>query len=518
MRRSVSLHQPTLGDLFAQAIGRNSDGVAIIDGERRYTYTMLADRVGRLLALFEARGYGPGYRIALGLPMGFDFLSWYIAVQIGGLTSCDLPPSMPITDLRQRVATARFKTVVFAPDAFAGKIDDMAAAFDAHMFATTPIDGLEHLAPILEALDPLPVRCRPPSDHATIVFTGGSTGLPKAEGFSGQSQGALAITILATVPFPNRPVTVAYRTGSTVMQLGLNQTFMRGGTVVTIPDFDLEVILDAARVHGANNFYLASRTIATLADQPGIESMQGKIQLIFHGGEPLAPAQFRKAIDKLGAIFVASYGSSESGGSSAYLLPADLDPARPERLMSAGRALPGVQIEIRDEEGLALPIGAIGEVAIRSPGQMDCYLDEPGKTAEAIRDGWVYTGDVGRLDRDGFLTIIDRTAFAVKSEGQTVYPRLVDAHLSEHPAVSMAVTLPLADPLSDNRICAAVTLRKGMTASEDELLSFLAGRPEMPKVHHVVIFSHLPQVAGNLKIDRAKVRTALEAALLERAL
>jgi len=508
------VYQSTLGRLFAQALERNHDTVAVFDGAESYSYGALAERVGKLLTLFTEQGYAPGHRIGLAMPMSFDFLSWYIATQIGGLAYCDLPPAMPVEALALRTEVGELRTVVIDPGAFGAKLEPLLAAIDAQVITLSPHGDFPILSGLLADCPPQDVRCREPGTYSTIAFTGGSTGLPKLEGFSGEAGAALALTLMATAPFPAAPVTIAYRTAGAVMQLGVNQTLIRGGKIITLPDFDLNAISEAARTHRANNFFLATRTIATLADQPDVDWMRGQIEMVIHGGEPIAPTQIRKAIERLGPIFVGSYGTNETGGTAALLLPNDHDLDRPEILVSAGRALPGVEIEIRDEAGAVQSPGEIGEIAIRSCGQMECYIGQPEKTAATIRDGWIHTGDLGRMDAAGYLTIVDRTAFAVKSEGKVVYPRLIDAHFSEHPAVSAAVTVPIEDKLSSHRICVAVTLRSGMDATEEELARFVAARPDAPTVHHVMIFDRLPQMAANLKIDRAKLRSALEGRML----
>lgn len=504
---------PTLGTLYAQALERNPGAVAIVEGELEVTYRDLARRVGLMLALFEARGYGPGHRLGLAIHMGVDFLTCCLAAHIGGYAWADLPPAMPLEILGHRVKSGDIETVIVQPHAFGGKAEAVCASFGADVLTTTPLAGYEDLSSLLAGLQPSPIRVGPAGEFAVIGYTGGSTGLPKAHGFTGEACGALAMTVIASVPFPAKPVTVVYRTGHHVMQLGLSQTLMRGGKVVTIPDYDLPTMSAQGRKHGANVLFLATRTIYTLADQPDVDWMPGQIQLIFHGGEPISPARLRNAIESFGQVFVACYGSTETGGASVLLLPEDHDPNRSDRMLSAGRTAVGVELEIHGPDGRPVPTEEVGEVAIRSPAQMSCYLGQSAKTAETMRNGWVYTGDVARMDDEGYVYVVERTAFAFESGGKTVYPRIIDAHISEHPAVSIAVTVGIADKALVNRTCVAVTLREGAQLQEKELAAFLALRADAPELHHLVILDKIPQIPANLKVDRPKVLELVLAAI-----
>ncbi|MFA7602802.1 MAG: AMP-binding protein [Novosphingobium sp.] len=500
-----AIHQPTLAAHFAQALTRNRDHVAIIDGDAKVTYRALAERVGKLIALFEARGYGPGHRLGVAVPMSLDYLATFMASQIAGLAFAEMPPAMPDETLLHRIASGSLDSVVVDPRAFGARARGFIEAIPVECLVTAAFEGCEAIDGLLDQLEPAPIRCKPAGEFAILSFTGGSTGLPKPQGFTGESAAALATMIMASVPFPLRPVAVVYRTGYQVMQLGLIQTLMRGGTLVTLGNFDLPEISRLGRLHRCNVLFMATRMIYTLADQQDVDWIRGQVQLIFHGGEPITPARLRSAIERFGSIFVASYGSTETGGGSAFLLPDDHDVDRPELLISSGRALPGVEIEIRDEHNRPMPAGEVGEIAVRSPGQMACYIGLPDKTAETVRDGWICTGDVGRIEENGYLYVADRTAFALESNGVKVFPRLVDAQLSEHPAVSIAVTVGIEDSVATNLICAAVTLRPGMQARPKDLQAFLAERPDAIKVDHVLIFDSFPLMAANLKINRPQL-------------
>jgi fatty-acyl-CoA synthase len=504
----MSFHPATLGSLYAECLRRNPTNIAIVDGERRITYADLGDRVGRLLGLFADLGMHPGHRVGLGLAMGFDFIACYMACHIGGLAVTDLPPAIPEEMIRHRAAAAKLNTAIVDPSAFGERFPSLAEQLPCSILPTTSVAGTPNIHDRLAQRAPASIVAVASPDYATISFSGGTTGSPKAEGFTGTAAGALPMILLASLSYPMRPVTVAYRTSAPVIAAYLTPALVRGGTVVTIPEFNLDQIIAKSREFAADILFLPTRALYALAEMPDIEWIRGQVKLILHGGDTLVAARARELIARFGQIFAQFYGTSETG-QSAVLLPEDHDPDRPEIFRSVGRPMLGTEFEIRSADGRAMPRGQVGEIVIRSPAQMSGYLGLPEKTAQALRQGWIYTGDVGRISDEGYVYNIDRTSNAILAAGRVIYPSEIDTAMTDHPAVSGAVTIGVTGDDGIEQVRTTVVLRPNRTVSVQELEAFAASRCAGVATR-ILILEEFPLSAQQLKIDRLKLRQVVE--------
>jgi fatty-acyl-CoA synthase len=203
------------------------------------------------------------------------------------------------------------------------------------------------------------------------------------------------------------------------------------------------------------------------------------LRLIIYGASPIAEQTLTRAIEVFGCDFLQAYGMTETTAAVTYLMPADHRRAlagEPKLLLSAGRPLPATEIRIVGEGGRILPSGEIGEIAARGPQLMRGYWNLAEATAEALRDGWMHTGDAGVLDDEGFLYVQDRTKDMIVSGGENVYPREVEDVLYRHPAVAEAAVIGVPDPKWGEAVKAIVVCKQGLTVGAEELMRFCDGR------------------------------------------
>jgi long-chain acyl-CoA synthetase len=199
------------------------------------------------------------------------------------------------------------------------------------------------------------------------------------------------------------------------------------------------------------------------------------LRRIAYGGSPITEALLRQAMSVFGCELVQLYGLTESGN-AAVCLPAGDHAIGSPLLRAAGRPLPGVQVEIVDEQGRPVECGRIGEVCLRTPAAMQGYWKLPEATAAALHDGWLRTGDAGRLDADGYLHICDRLKDMVIVAGENIYPAEVENALCEHPSVAEAAVVGLPDARWGESVLAHVVPRDGQVLTPRALTLFLRER------------------------------------------
>jgi fatty-acyl-CoA synthase len=221
------------------------------------------------------------------------------------------------------------------------------------------------------------------------------------------------------------------------------------------------------------------------------------LRSVYYGASPIAVETLRAAAEAFGCGFVQSYGMTEAAQAVTFLTADDHRRAladRPERLLSAGRPAAGT----------ALRIGEAGEILVRGPQLMNGYWRRPEATAQALEGGWLHTGDVGRIDDDGYLYVEDRIKDLIVSGGENVYPRIVEDVLSTHPAVAEAAVIGVPDERWGETVKAVVALRPGASCGETELLDFC--RPRLggfERPRSVDFVDELPRTATGKVLKRA---------------
>jgi long-chain acyl-CoA synthetase len=206
---------------------------------------------------------------------------------------------------------------------------------------------------------------------------------------------------------------------------------------------------------------------------------------VLYGGAPMAPAAIQRALEQFGPIFVQLYGQGETPMTTTVLRRQD---HVPELLSTVGRTRLGIDVEVLDEDGRRLAPGEVGEVVVRGPSVMAGYWERADATAEALRGGWLHTGDLGRFSPDGVLTLLDRTKDMIISGGSNVYAVEVEAVLATSDVVSDVAVVGVADELWGERVEAVVVLAPGATlsgAALDELARSRLADYKVPRCYHL---------------------------------
>ena len=315
-------------------------------------------------------------------------------------------------------------------------------------------------------------------DVVAVMPTGGTTGSPKGVMNTHRSIQTFVANYMIALSYGGneRPVNLAAAPMThTAGVLGLPCT-ARGGTVVVLEKPDPALIFAAIAKHRVSEFFLPPTVIYRILEIPGIEKVDfSSLKYLMYGAAPMSLDKLKKAIEVIGPVMTGGYGQTEAPASISYLRPdehfVDGSLAPDERLASVGRPNPLNRVEIMDEHNAILAKGETGEICVRGDLVMKGYYKAADKTAEAIIDGWLHTGDVGHIDAEGYLHITDRKKDMIISGGFNVYPNEVEQVIWAHPAVQDCAVIGIPDAQWGEAVKAVVELNAGQSVSAAELIA-----------------------------------------------
>ncbi len=318
-------------------------------------------------------------------------------------------------------------------------------------------------------------------DAAWIFYTSGTTGNPKGAMLTHRNLLAMTMNFYADMAPGFCPDDVALHAAPLSHGSGCyalpNIAKGAANVILESKSFDPETVLRTIQEHRVTNMFAAPTMIKRLVDSPAIDRYDlGSLKYLNYGGAPMLVADLINAMRKLGPCLVQLYGQAESPMTITYLSHSDhaLDGGSDQmkRLASAGIPRTDVEVKIVDADGNALPPGDTGEIVTRSDLVMKGYWRDPEATAETLRDGWLHTGDMGYMDKHGYLYLMDRSKDMIISGGENIYPREIEEVLAGHPAVREVAVIGIPDPQWGEAIKAVVSLAPGSTVTETELIDF----------------------------------------------
>ena len=351
-------------------------------------------------------------------------------------------------------------------------------------------------------------------DIAMIAGTGGTTGQPKGVMLSGRNLETMSALTLMSYPFDGRPVYLALAPLTHAAGVLCFPILALGGRIVIMPKADLGEFLDLIERRRVTHTFLPPTLIYMLLENPKLGATdRSSLQCFWYGAAPISVARLEEAIAKIGPVMAQLFGQTEAPMMISTMAPrdhfnADGTIAR-ERLASAGRPTPLTQLAVMDEHGRLLPRGERGEIVVRGSLVMEGYYKNPDATAEVTRFGWHHTGDIGYLDEENFLYIVDRAKDMIITGGFNVYSIEVEQALLQHPDVMDSAVFGLPDSKWGERVAAVVQVHAGRSLAAEELIAFVKGRIGSVKApKQVDIWPDLPRskVGKVLKKEiRAKI-------------
>lgn len=484
----------TYSDLIVEAFQRFPDREAFVLGERRMTYAEGADSMSRIQQLLEDRGITHGSGVgALSVNIPEVWLTQAASYLIGARYT-GLHPLGSVDDHVWVCDDAELEVLIVHPMfAEVGALVAERAKTVKHLLIFGESASGNNLFELIEGYEPKPLEPGPATeeDVAWLQYTGGTTGTPKGVMVPHRALVELCRAVLSSWQVPVEPRYLVAPPITHAGVLPLFATLARGGTVVLLQSFEPKSFVRAIEEEKVTWTFMVPTMIYALLDHTTpADADLSSLETLVYGAAPITGGRLTQALDRFGPILVQGYGQTESVGVTSSLLREEHDPiGRPDLLSSCGRPTIGTRVEILDESGLPVPDGTPGEICVQSRAVMSGYWKLPELTAEALRGGWLHTGDVGIRDAQGYLHIVDRQKDMVVTGGFNVYPKEVEDVIAKHPDVVAVAVVGVPDEKWGEAVTAFVVLRDGASLNEDALTKMVRdakGAHQAPKWIHAI--------------------------------
>src|SRR5580692_9357950 len=465
--------------------------VAVRVDNAAMTYRALDEASAKVAGLLHERGLKPGDRVGIMMPNVAEVPVVYYGVLRAGGVVVPMNPLLKAREVAYYLGDSG-AGLMFAWQGFADQARGGAEQAEADVIV---VDGTGFPDLLASAAADDHVAERDDEDTAVILYTSGTTGHPKgAELTHGNLISNTEVTradIVRARPedviFGGLPLFHVF--GQTV---ALNVAVAAGACLTLLPRFAAEHALRIIAGHHVTVFEGVPTMYVALLHQPDRADYDtSSLRTCISGGAALPVEVLRGFEEAFGVPVLEGYGLSETSPVASFNLP-----GRERRPGSIGTPIRDVQMRVVDEEGHEVPPGEVGEIVVRGPNVMKGYWQRPEATAEAITGGWFHTGDLARVDADGYFYIVDRKKDLIIRGGYNVYPREIEEVLYEHPAVAEAAVIGLPHPALGEEVAAAVALKPGAAITAEELRAYVKGQVAAYKYpRHVWIVDSLPKGA-----------------------
>jgi long-chain acyl-CoA synthetase len=460
-----------LATLLTDTAERHGDRIALKLEDAEVSYDFLSEGSARVAGLLARHGFERGDRVAIMLPNVPYFAFVYYGILRAGGVVVPMNPLLKGREVRFHLEDPGAK-IIFAWHGFQDEATRGADAAGAELIAVAPGEFenlVQHADPIHEVAE---VEA---DDTAVLLYTSGTTGSPKgAELTHSNLRRNIEVTLETLIRIDENDTLLGalplfHSFGQTC---GLNCGVAAGARLTLIPRFDPDKALAIMQRDEVTIFEgVPTMYTAMLNSERKDEVDLSSLRLCVSGGSAM-PGEVMRAFEQhFGCTVLEGYGLSETSPVASFNHP---DRRRKEG--SIGTPIEGVEMRVVDEDGNEVPQGDVGEIAIRGHNIMKGYWNRPDATEEAIVDGWFHTGDMAYVDEDGFFFIVDRKKDMIIRGGYNVYPREIEEILYEHEAVAECAVLGVRAEQMGEEVGAAVVLKSGQEASEDDLREFVKER------------------------------------------
>ena len=457
-----------LAENLAQTASQFGDRPALRLNDKTITYRQLDDRSARVATLLGSSGIRPGDRVGLMMPNVPEFAMAYYGILRAGAVVVPMNTLLKQREVAFYLRDAGARLLV----AWDGLVEAArgAAVAEADLVTVEPGAFRTQLAAIYPNAE---VVQRAADDTAVILYTSGTTGTPKGAELTHFNLAANVEVTRSLLQVDEHDVIFGalplfHSFGQTC---GLNTAVRTGGCLTLLPRFDPSEALTMLARDNVTIFEGVPTMYAAMMNHPGAAQTDSSGLRRCVSGAAALPLGVLKGFEQtFGCVILEGYGLSETSPVASFNPPERRTPG------SIGIPVPGVEMAVVGEDSTPLPVGEVGEIVIRGHNVMKGYWNRPDATAAAIVDGWFHTGDLAKVDADGYFFIVDRAKDMIIRGGYNVYPREIEEVLYEHPAVREAAVIGLADDYLGEEVAAVISLRAGATATPDELVGYVKDR------------------------------------------
>jgi acyl-CoA synthetase (AMP-forming)/AMP-acid ligase II len=508
-----------LGDILARNAALFGSAPALLFEERVITHRQLSERANALANALFGLGVRKQERIVVLAQNRPEFFEIYGAAGIAGFIGCGLNYRLSAAEQLQIVADCAPAVWIFEAQ-YAQRVAQVCAGLDRQPLLicldAPPLDAqpgvLDYASLLAGASVAAPPIRATESDTVLLIYTSGTTGKPKGVmlGQAGEIEQARVTSAASHAQPVDRLLLVMplYHVGAIIKYLTYAWV---GAPVILHRMFDPLAVYDSFSRHRITAALLAPVMLKALLDLPAPADLDTYVlHTIFYSSAPMPVPLLRRAMQRFGPVFAQVYGMTENPlGTYLYKHQHILDgaPLDVERLASAGQVYFGCEIEIRDPHGRLCGPGEPGEITIRSPAMMQGYWNNTIATREALRDNWYYSGDMGYLDDEGFLFVVDRKKDMIISGGENIYSREVEEALMSHPQVIEAAVIGVPDETWGESVLAFVVAANGVVLNGAELIEHCRERiASYKKPRSVLQLDALPRTVSTNKVDKKQLR------------
>jgi long-chain acyl-CoA synthetase len=478
---------------------------AISEGTFETSYSQLNEKTNTVATGLIGLGIKPGEHIALCAPNSGDWLAIYFGVLKAGAVAVTLSSLLSPEEMTLLISHAKPR-IIFAAQDKLNQLQQLRGK-----------DGLEKLIcpggdlDLQKLMDTgngsFKAIDRDRTDTAAVLYTGGTTGIPKGVMLTHENINTSAHNVAFSERSTEQDRALCFLPFNHVFgQMHImNATILSSGCLELLPAFDLDKVMEVLAAGRVTKLYAVPTVYVRLLGVKDLQEKLGAVRYCFSAAATMAAEIVRQWREKAGLTIYEGYGLTESASAVTY------NHYHSHVIGSIGTAVPGVEVQIRDAHGQQVEQGKEGEICIRGHNIMKAYLDNPEDTKAAFwGDGWFRSGDVGRLDENGYVYIVDRIKEMIITGGENVYPREVEEVLYTKPEVQECAVIGLPDREWGERVIAYMIPQPGKIINKDELKSFLKARLapfKVPKEFHVV--TELPKSPAGKILKRELKRQAL---------
>lgn len=486
----------TIGGMLASTACQLPGKIAVICDDRQITYQELNARVNQLAHGFLHSGMDNHSRIAIFMHNSVELVEIYCALAKAGIVGIPLNVRLTVPELCYMIEHSDATTLILGEE-FKSTLNQLRPRLKKVEHFITVGNDLHHNQSSQE-----PDISVKPDDESFIIYTSGTTGKPKGVVLTHNNHMWNTINYTIAYPMEASDVELALTPMFHSSTLGRIFTYIfTGATFITSKRFDPLQAMELIRTHKVTSITQTPTMYAALLNLKAKDSYHTEtVKRVVTGAAPVSPdmkGEIAQMFPHAGMFDL--YGLTEASPGLTILKPSD----PPDKIASVGKPMMSVEVKIVGDDGKKLPSGKTGDIVCRGPNVMKGYYNDAASTQEVLRDGWLYTGDLGMVDGDGYLYLTGRKKELIISGGENIYPAEIEALLQQHPSILEAAVIGVPDEYWGESVKAIVVTKPGKIIDEQEVIDYCKSRlASYKKPTSVAFIDALPKnAAGKVMKD-----------------